>query len=472
MILRNILESKEKLPLLQYVSNAVNQGHLRDFYQIGRKKRLSYLYHRTGEAQGPVDGHARDICGKFHFEPLHGQKDAKTKIKKAEDFVIRTSYKKKRFNWIKDALITGEGFLFISELSKEYARSMYSELKRMGSDADMSFRARGLIPMASTSVAVNHNDTDITGYTQTIYEMSGGARSERMYSKDKIMHLTFDTPPGKVEGWTPLYSIPLHMELLWLLWSNQYDFQEKGNHPDLVVMAEKLAKNSAAYERLESELKQYNEPGNSKHGTLLLSGDKFSLEQLQRMDSLQFKEVGMFITSLIASLFHYPQSRLSIKTEESAKGKDSSGGNEKFYYTIVEQKQDILTDLENNMFWIPYFGVRIVQDKSYKHDQIEEGTVQQMRVTNVQSLLSLLQQSKKSLSPEKVIDVFNGVDAVLEHSDLIDYEEPVMDMSGAKPQLSKADLDVNSMSKQDRQTKRKDELNRQNVDGKPNGITR
>jgi len=473
MIFDNIIEKKEKLPLLSYISQAARRNDIQNFYQIDRKRRLSYLVYRSPEAMLVVDGHARDICGKFHFEPVNNNSSGKIKVRRADNFVQKTRYKENRLSAVKDALITGEGFLFISEIAKQLGDSIAQEFRKIdASFSDDYFRARGLIPVSSASMAVNHNDFEITGYTQTLHMIAGGTKDKRDFPKDKIVHVTFDKPAGRVEGWTPLFTVPLHLELLWLLWNNQYDFQEKGNHPDLIVTAEQLNKNKPAYEKVAKDLQSYNMPGSSKHGTLLLSGDKFNINQLERMDSLQFKEVGMAIQTLVAGLFQYPQSRLGIKTEQAAKAKDSSGGNEKFYYNLVEQKQDLLTDIENFMFWEPYFGVKLVPDKSYKHDQVEEGTAQQIRVGNLNTTMQQLNSYGMKLNTQKILDIYNGVDTFLCDKDLEEGHMQMMPQSTMNNRLGNDDATGSGMTSQDRAEKRTNELQREKVDGKPNGVTR
>ena len=473
MIIDTIIEKKEKLPLLSYISQASRRNDIQNFYQIDRKRRLSYLVYRSPEAMHIVDGHARDICGKFHFEPVGGGSSGKIKVRRAENFVQKTRYKEGRLSAVKDALITGEGFLYISELAKEMGDKIALEFRKIdASFSDDYFRARGLIPVSSSTMAVNHNDFEITGYTQTLHMMTGGVVDRRDYPKNKIIHVTFDKPAGRVEGWTPLFTVPLHLELLWLMWNNQYDFQEKGNHPDLIVTAEQLNKNKPAYEKVANDLQSYNMPGNSKHGTLLLSGDKFSINQLERMDSLQFKEVGMAIQNIIASLFQYPQSRLGIKTEQSAKSKDSSGGSEKSYYNLVEQKQDLLSDIENFMFWEPFFGVKLVPDKSYKHDEIEEGTAQQIRIGNLNTLIQMLNAQGYVLPEERLLQVYNGISKEFVIDDLKEGEIKSVAKSTTNDRLSNEQATDSGMSQQDREAKKTTELQREKSDGKPNGITR
>jgi hypothetical protein len=208
MILNNLIQKKEQQPLLNYVYNQSKQPFIQDYYQIHRKRRIKYLVERSPEASAIVDGHARDICGKFHFEPVTKNSSGKIKVNRAQRFVLKNRYKEERLGWIKDALITGDGFMFISELAKEQGDRLASEFKRIDpSFSDMSFRVRGLKAIASTTMSVEHNDFDITGYNQSLLGTAGGTDSQRRFNKEKIMHLMFDKPPGKVEGWTPLFTV-------------------------------------------------------------------------------------------------------------------------------------------------------------------------------------------------------------------------------------------------------------------------
>lgn len=471
MILDRMFQKKEK-PLLSYIQSVSTNPYFHDYVQLQKKTRMSYLYFRSPESQTVIDGHASDICGTYHFEPLGKSSTGKTRVMRAEKFDTRIEYGKIRKAMVRDALVTGEGFGYISELSKEQIRMLFREFNQyMPLDSEY-LRARSVCPIDSRTMAVQHNQFQKTGYVQSLFATNGILTQEKVYDLKQIMHLTFDVPSGKVEGWTPLFSLPLHLELIWLLWSNQYDFQEKGNHPDLVVLAEKLRANSPEYKQLDNTLQAYNSPGNSKHGTLLLTGDKFQLQQLERMDTLQFKEVDMFVMSLIASVFHYPQNRLPFKTEQAAKDKDTSGGKEQFYYSIVDQKQKILNDLENSMLWEPYFGVRLVQNKNYKHDEIQEVTVQQIKLGNMNTVMQMLNAHGKKLSVDKLLQLYNGHSPEIHVDDLEDGNLDTAITTTMNNQLSRDKISNAGMSESERDMKRQDELKRQRDDGTSNGITR
>ena len=87
MILDNFIQKKEQKPLLNYVYNQTNQPFLQEYYQIDRKRRMHYLVLRSPEATSIVDGHARDICGKFHFEPVNENSSGKIKVIRAKSFI-------------------------------------------------------------------------------------------------------------------------------------------------------------------------------------------------------------------------------------------------------------------------------------------------------------------------------------------------------------------------------------------------
>jgi hypothetical protein len=132
----------------------------------------------------------------------------------------------------------------------------------------------------------------------------------------------------------------------------------------------------------------------------------------------------------------------------------------------------MMTDLENRMFWIPYFGVRIVQDKSYKHDQIEEGTAQQIRINNLTASMDQLNAYGMRLNVQKILDTYNNVDTNLDLSDIEDKPLLSSPSSTMNNRLSNETAMNSGMSRSDRAEKRQEELVRERTDGKPNGVSR
>lgn len=467
------------LPMLNYLYAESKKPYYQQYYQQQRKKRMMNLVLRSPEVISILDAHARDIVGNFYFEPINNYYSGKTLLQRAERFAVTNQFKKIMTNVIMDTLITGEGYMFKEKLTKEMLSKLDGLIKdaiEAGEIDEDYFAMRKLRFIASTSMSITFDDYDIVGYRQQRYGVSDVYLD---FPMDEIIRLSFLEMDGKVEGFTPLYTIPIHLELLWLLWSNQYDLQANGNHPDLVVMAEGLDSNKPQYKQVEQQLSAYNTPGNSKHGTMLLSGGKFTMQQLERMDTLQFKEVGMFIQTLIASLFQFPLSRVGIKTKEAASTSDSAGDADKGYWTGVEQKQDLWRTIMNTQLWEPFFGVRLVHDKSYKHDKVLEGNAQQLRLNNAKLLGDILRGRGQQLSEEAILKTYNDETNLDITPD--DLEE--LDMSGDAMQI---DMTVAStlnnqpssamrngkLNDTGRSKKRAEEITRERNKGKPNGISR
>ena len=135
--------------------------------------------------------------------------------------------------------------------------------------------------------------------------------------------------------------------------------------------------NHPSYKKVQQELHTYNQPGSPTHGTMFLGGTKFNATVLERSDNLEFKEVGMFVQTMIAQMWQYPLSRLGIKTEQASKSKDSGGNADRSYWLGVEQMQDTMDLIDNTQLWIPHFGVKLVHDKGYLHDEVVENTAEQ-----------------------------------------------------------------------------------------------
>jgi len=465
MILDNFIETKQKLPLLNYMQRAMNAPAFRDFSQQQRKKRLMKLVQGSPEAMAIVRGVVNDIVGKYNFEPASERRNAgRNKIIKASAFNRNVKFKKILKDVIFDVIITGEGYIHMGKLSAKDKSELFSLLnpKTEGAkrlvDEDLT-KPRFLRQSASTTMSVLHDDHDVVGYVQRV----GGV--DQTFDTKEIIRITFENLDGKVEGFSPFISLPLHLELLWLLWQNQFFKQNNGNHPDLWVNLEDMGidSNSPSYKLVEQTLKGYNTPGSPTHGHLLTTG-KVSVTQMERSDSLEFKEVDQYVTQLIAAQWQYPMSRMGIKTEQAAKSKDSGGSADRGYWLNIEQMQDMTDLILNTELWEPGFGVRIVHRKGYLHDDVVEGTAEQLRLGNVNTKNLMLQGTGFKLKKATVIDIINGRAFDINEDDLEKDEAPEMPaMPGQGSPAKPKDEDLS-------REKRSDELNREKNTGKPDGV--
>lgn len=461
-LLKSFIETKEKLPLLNYATHAMSLPAFADWAQVSRKKRLMTIVKRQPEVLAIVRGVATDITGYSHFEPINKKDTGRNKILAAEQFAARVGYQKLKRNTVLDALITGEGYNWLGKLSlkqQKEIKSMADRIKAKLFDEDLT-APRKMRIVASTTMSNRTDGYDITGYVQKV------ATQEIPFTPDEIIRLSFEELDGKVDGFTPLLSLPLHIELLWLLWQNQYYLQAKGNHPDLLLTVDGIDINHPSYKDVVQKLQSYNMPGNSTHGTLFLSGGKYTATVLDRVDTLQFKEVCQYVTSIIASMWQYPQGRMGVKTDQAAGDKDSSGMADKGYWSNIEVMQDLLANIYNSQLWEPYFGVREVYDKSYLHDEVVEGTSEQLRMGNLNLKLNVLARNGKTLTQTAMLNIINNQNHSITEDDLEEMKiDPMLTStlpgSGSAPKSPGASPDVG---------KRQDELARERATGKPAGV--
>jgi hypothetical protein len=415
-----------RTPLLNYVERVTSQVSFSDYAQISRKKRLQYLTLRTPELAGMLWDIAEDIVGKYDFIPLGARSSGRNRTLNAKTWARKVKLQDMLLSAVFDVLSTGEGYLYLgansARIQEEIQKVITTELRdRFYDEAIYSPLFQ---PIASVTMTNNHDATKLINYTQRI---SG---SQTDYSPREIINIYFRRIAGRVEGFTPVSTIPLQLELLWLLWTNQYDLQAKGNMPDLIVTAKDIRANTPVLKDVEQKLRKYNMPGNSKHGTTILYGSDYNFEKMERDTDLQFADVGKAVTSVVASLFRYPKHRMGIKTKESSSDKDTQGNGDRDYWDLISKFQDRISDILDTQVFEPFFGVQFVFDKSYLHDSVVENTAMRARIDNINLMQNILRQEGKQLSQDAVMQFITGKKIDLAKEEL---EESSMDLFGDMP---------------------------------------
>jgi hypothetical protein len=417
-------KANSRTPLLNYVERASSNSTFSDYAQIARKKRLQYLVLRTPELAGMLWDIAEDIVGRFEFKAAGKFSSGRNRIINARRWSHRSHIYDTLLSAVFDVLSSGEGYIYLGAKATEIRAQLDSVLNQDLKDKiyDEAIYSPLFQPIATTTMTNNHDNTKLINYTQRISGI------ETNYAPREIIHLFFKRLAGKVDGFSPVATIPLQLELLWLLWTNQYDLQAKGNMPDLIVTAEDVKSNTPALKDVEQKLRQYNMPGNSRHGTTLLYGGKYSFEKMERDTSLQFEDVGKAVTSVMASLFRYPKHRLGIKTKESASDTDSQGNSDRDYWDMIMKYQSRLADFLDTQLFEPFFGVNIVFEKSYKHDSVVENTAMRSRIDNINLINNMLRTEGKQFPQDVVVRFIAGKDVNFDLEKLEDVEIPEFDV--------------------------------------------
>lgn len=476
MIFKKFLESKQArtIPFMNQIANFTKTPEFQIYTQVSRKRRIMSLATRHVEVMNVVDGHADDLTGPYWFEPVSGRSSGGNSVKLADEFARKIRFEQLRKETIIDILITGEGFNYVNIPSKEQVRTALKELLLTKKDAFGVLENKQLFDedvqkpfmvthVASTSMSIKYDDSKILGYVQEV----GGRKKE--FGTKEIVRLFFTSLDGKVGGWSPFYAMPLQLELLWLMWLNQWDLQAKGNHPDKIFVFKDMHPDSPEYRAAQATLKTFNQPGGSKHGHLMMTGDTEVLD-IEKVDHLQFQDVGQYISTLIANAFLYPIHRVGIKTKEASASKDSNGSSDRAYWLSVEKKQKLLCEIWNSQLWEPYFGVRMVPDRRYLHDQVVEQTAFEAKMRNIEHVNNQLARIGKQLKQEALIKYINGFFIEIDPNDIEDIH---MVEGGQPPILSSPNSSYTSsrQSPNDHAAeKRQEELQREVNQGKPTGM--
>ena len=99
---------------------------------------------------------------------------------------------------------------------------------------------------------------------------------------------------------------------------------KNGGAPDKIFNLKNLSVSSPAYKRIEDQIAKYRLAEN-KHGNMLFTGD-LAVVDLQQMDEMQFKDLGLYITGLIAMQWGIPRSSIPFIIG-GTNTKDDTGGN-------------------------------------------------------------------------------------------------------------------------------------------------
>jgi hypothetical protein len=392
-----------RTPMLNYVERANTQVNFSDYTQIARKKRLQYLVLRTPVLAGMLLDIAEDVVGKFDFVPMNG-KDGRNRVLGARKWSRKVRLMDNLLSVVFDILSSGEGYFYLGANSVALREEIDKIKNEVLKDKlwDEAIYNPLFQPIASVTMTNNHDSTKLINYTQRI----GGI--ETNYMPREIIHLWFKKMAGKIDGFTQVATIPIQLELLWLLWANQYDLQAKGNMPDLIVSAEDIKANTPALKDVEQKLAKYNMPGNARHGTTILYGSKYTFEKMEKDTSLQFEDVGKAVTSVIAGLYRYPKHRMGIKTKESASDKDGQGNGDRDYWDLITKLQYRLCDVLDSQLFEPFFGVQLVFEHSYKHDTVVENTAMRMRIDNINLVNTMLHSYGQQIPMDDVIRFVSG----------------------------------------------------------------
>ena len=429
-----------------------------------------------------------DACSKFHFEDL-GSSSGRNKLLKANIFALNIGLRQLMQSQFFDCLATGDGFGWVgritdkqlkeiihSKVSKsniekkardDIEQSLFLELKashtldvenqtKFFDDDVLAPKTYRYVP--SSTVEVVYDRYDIKGYNHFL-----GVYLPMFFSPEEILHFTLMKRDGKVNGFTPVESCIVQLELLRQMWQNQMALHKNGGTPDNAFILKNLSVSSPAFKNIQEQLQKYKLAEN-KHGQLVFTGD-IDIKPLQQLDEMQFKDMGLYITGLIAMQWGIPRSSIPFIIGGTNTTNDVGGNSERGYWDVIEGFQDTFAEIMNTQLWIPNFGVKIVFDNTYAQYDIQMQQVLMSKVQNLQNIDSLLMKNKQQLTLEYKQEVLGISDEDLEEADM----SMINDMMGLGTPKTRPDQGGTTESANVSKAKKQEQQNTMASRGKPTG---
>ena len=489
------------LPMINSVTTSAS-GFMYEVNQIRRKKKLMSWFKTIPELTAFVNKVAMDVTSKWHFEPVNKSNKSRNKILRANKFSLQVVLRDIMYQQMVDALITGEGYGWIGKLTdkqlkeniikaynktlpdnikielkeveNKYIEILFNELKEIEHKITQDIGSTDkvdedlLIPrkyryVPSTTIENIHDEYDFIKYSHIV------AGRQVIFNPDEIVRYTLMNVDGKPNGFTPVESVLVQLELLRFMWLNMLSIQKNGGMPDKMIIAKDLDPNTPAFKRLEETLMKYKLVEN-KHGNMLFTGD-IDIKDIQAIEDMQFKDLGLYITGLVAMQWGISKDAIPFIVGGTNTKSDVGGGANDNYFSVVEFFQGTFAQDMNTQLWIPYFGVKIVFDSPNVQRQIRIETANMNKFNNLLTMDNILMKVGKQLNTENRLTVLG-----LDESDIEDVivEEPTVNAAvgiGTQNEPSKDPKTIGqeniSKRKRDEQIAISDQRGK-----KPDGVTK
>lgn len=408
------------LPMLNSLTTSAVH-YLNQTSQLAKKKALMKWYKSIPELTGFINKVARDTVAQYHFEPLTDAESGRNKVMKANKFAAQVLLRKEMKTEMVDELVTGEAFGWMGKLtkdqvskevsaiiskhsffeSKEQTKERYDrlmlELKAEEGLADTNsidediLRPRKYRCIASSTVEVIHDRYDILQYVQDV-----GGRKEVFMPKETIRYM-LQSVDGRPSGYSSVEAVVVQLELLRFMWQNMLAVHQNGGAPDKLFILEDMKNiNDPSYRRIEQQLEKYKLVEN-KHGNMLFTG-KVTVEDLNSIDEMQFKEMGLYITGVIAMQWGISRSAIPYIVGGTNTKNDVGGDAESSYWECIRDFQMTKAEVMNTQLWIPHFGVKIVFDNPHVQFNVRDATAKQLEYANMITMNQILESNDKQLN--------------------------------------------------------------------------
>jgi hypothetical protein len=486
------------MPMINSIATSA-QNVFSEVSQTRKKRALMAWYKHIPELTAFVNKVAIDSTSRWHFTTVSPTESGRNKILKANKFAQAVVLGQTMNSQMSDMLITGDGFGWMGflrdkdvrdKIRKSVNRSgLFLELKEKHKlfedlyskawtdkkqvegfhdtsaiDEDL-LRPRKYRCIASSTVEILFNQFDIFGYRQLV------GTNVINFDPKEIIHFTLMKRDGKVNGFTPVEAVLVQLELLRQMWQNQLSLHRNGGSPDKIFSLENVNPNSPAFRNIEQQLSKYRIVEN-KHGNMLWTG-KLQVHELQQLDQMQFKDLGLYITGLVAMQWGIPKSSIPYIIG-SANTKENTGGNEeRGYWEVVKNFQENFSEIMNTQLWIPHFGVKIAFMNPFLQMDIQNENARMIKLNNVITMDDILGRADKRLKPIKRLRLLDltseDVEDIPEEERMITQEQTASGM-GTGAQMGEREATRSDGETNISKRKREEQANTMASAGVPTGV--
>jgi len=406
------------LPMLNTIATSASM-FLNDVVQTRRKKSLMAWYMTIPELTAFATKVARDVVSKYHFEPINPTQSNRNRILTTNKFALKVQLRKVLKAQMLDMLVPGEAYGWLGKIpkaevekavrktisdrfmldTKEMQDHLYTMFLKQtegvssvdGVDEDI-LKPRMYRYIPATTVEIKHDEFDIHSYVQTV----GGRQV--VFSPDEVVRYTLMEVDGRVSGFSSVQSVLVQLELLRFMWQNMLSVHKNGGAPDKIISLKNVQPGSPAYKRVEEQLSSYKKVENM-HGNMLFTGE-IQVEDLMALDQMQFKDMGLYITGLIAMQWGISRSAIPYIIGGTNTKSDVGGESDDSYWEVIRDMQLTFAETMNTQLWMPYFGVQLVFDNPHVMFNIREETARMNKFNNVMAMDRILMPAKKQLNTE------------------------------------------------------------------------
>ncbi len=296
---------------------------------------------------------------------------------------------------IYDMLITGIGYNWFGKLDdvqlKEFCQIAVREIMPELKAKELEFKADRMVEkikgdnpeklakklrhIASTTMSIHTDEYEVLKYIQRV------GVNTKDFSPDEILVFKLMPFDGKVYPFPPMEAVLAEVYLLWLITQNYVSFFENGGKPDNVFILPKEIAGSKNHKYLIDTLTKYKKIQN-KHGNMVFTGD-LTIEKLMEIEhQMENKELGLYLTSVLAMMYGVPVNRIPFLVGKAAAGGDSGGLADTGYWRKISVWQSKMERTYNLDLWGPFFGVEMKFKRGYLQDEVRE-TQNAMQMTSV-----------------------------------------------------------------------------------------